>query len=271
MKLRNTAIRIIVSLLAIPVILLATITGSYYFLAFVLLIALISYQEFVEFAKKKSAFPLSPVGYIAVAAFILNAFFHFTDYYIVANIVIVPSMLIELFRNKHSALLNLGVSFLGIFYVGFFLSTLVEIREFFPIYQYGGYLITSVLASIWVCDSAAFFGGTALGKHRLFLRVSPKKSWEGAFFGFAFAIITMAVAKSVLLNFLTWQDVIIIGAVVGTIGQMGDLVESLLKRDAGVKDSSKLIPGHGGMLDRFDSLLLVAPVIFLYLKFFFVK
>ncbi|MFZ1281640.1 MAG: phosphatidate cytidylyltransferase, partial [Ignavibacteriaceae bacterium] len=131
----------------------------------------------------------------------------------------------------------------------------------------GGYLIISIFASIWICDSAAFFGGTALGKHKLFHRVSPKKSWEGAIFGFVFAILAMILAKNLVLDFLSLKDAIAIGLITGTIGQIGDLAESLLKRDAGVKDSSNLIPGHGGIFDRFDSLLFSAPVIYLYLTY----
>ncbi|MDP3829833.1 MAG: phosphatidate cytidylyltransferase, partial [Ignavibacteriaceae bacterium] len=107
-----------------------------------------------------------------------------------------------------------------------------------------------------------------LGKHKVFPRVSPKKSWEGAIFGFVFSIIAMIVAKYVFLEFLKLEQAIIIGAIVGTVGQMGDLIESLFKRDAGVKDSSNLIPGHGGIFDRFDSLLVASPVIFLYIKYF---
>jgi phosphatidate cytidylyltransferase len=111
--------------------------------------------------------------------------------------------------------------------------------------------------------------GTAFGKHKLFPRVSPKKSWEGAISGFVFAILTMIAARAIILDFFSLWDVIIIGIIVGTIGQMGDLVESLMKRDAGVKDSSSIIPGHGGIFDRFDSLLLSAPFIYLYLFYFY--
>ena len=110
--------------------------------------------------------------------------------------------------------------------------------------------------------------GTAFGKHKLFPRVSPNKSWEGAIAGFVFAIITMIAAKATVIDLLTLYDAVIIGIIVGIIGQMGDLVESLVKRDAGVKDSSAIIPGHGGIFDRFDSLLLTAPVVYLYLSIF---
>ena len=123
------------------------------------------------------------------------------------------------------------------------------------------------MASIWICDSAACFLGTAFGKHKLFPRVSPNKSWEGAVAGFIFAIVAMIAAKAVVLDELNLTDAVVIGFIIGTIGQIGDLVESLIKRDAGVKDSSQLIPGHGGIFDRFDSLLFTSPAVYIYLYF----
>ncbi len=127
----------------------------------------------------------------------------------------------------------------------------------------------TVFAIIWICDSAAFHVGAPWGKHKLFPRVSPQKSWEGAIAGCLFGIAAAIAAKYIALPFLPLTGAILIGAVVGTIGQLGDLTESLLKRDAGVKDSSKLIPGHGGAFDRFDSVLMVSPCVYLYLCWLF--
>jgi phosphatidate cytidylyltransferase len=118
-----------------------------------------------------------------------------------------------------------------------------------------------------VCDSAAYFVGRAFGRHTLFERVSPKKTWEGAIAGFFFAVGAFLLARFLVLPYLSVSDALICGTIVGLFGQIGDLAESLLKRDAGVKDSSQLIPGHGGVLDRFDSIMFVAPLIFLYLDF----
>jgi len=203
---------------------------------------------------------------------LINEFFHYLDIYFLVLLLTVLLTLVELFRNKGSAIVNIGTTLLGILYIGFFADALLGIREFYTriesLYVRGGYLIISILSTIWICDSAAFFGGVSLGKHKLFPRVSPKKSWEGALFGFVFAILTMLLAKVIILDFLSWTSVIIIGVIIGIIGQIGDLIESLFKRDAGVKDSSTLIPGHGGIFDRFDSLLYTAPVILLYLKNF---
>jgi phosphatidate cytidylyltransferase len=268
----NTATRIIVSAIAIPAIVAVTYFGNIPFLVFVLAISLIAFYEFYIMLKSKNAHVNVLMGFLAVAFLVFNQYHVFMNAYMFLIIWLVVLLIYELFRNKESALNNLGATLLSVMFLGLFGSSLLGIREFYSIddefYLNGGYLIISIMATIWICDSAAFFGGTALGKHKLFPRVSPNKSWEGAVIGFLFAMITMIIAKLVVLDFLEWIDVIVIGLIVGTIGQIGDLVESLFKRDAGVKDSSALIPGHGGIFDRFDSLLFSSPVIYFYLTYY---
>ncbi len=272
MALGNTVTRILVSIIAIPLILAACFYGGIPFLIFVLGIGLISFYEFSELTKNKNAYVNFPLGILAVFVIVINSYYTFTETNIILLVATVIILLFELFRNKASAIINVGTTLLGILYLGVLSSSILLIREFFNnsemLYPEGGFLIISIMVSIWVCDSAAFFLGSAFGKHKLFPRVSPNKSWEGAIAGFVFAIIGMIVAKILVLDYLNWQDVIIIGIIAGTIGQLGDLVESLIKRDAKVKDSSAIIPGHGGIFDRFDSLLLTAPVVYLYLYFF---
>ncbi len=206
-------------------------------------------------------------------------------------VVMAVLSIVELFRNNGSALLNLAVTVMGILYISLFFGTLIGLRELFvpldfpmlryftsessftdpaavaSVYRWGGYMVISLFAIIWICDTAAFHVGGALGRHKLFPRVSPNKSWEGAVAGFVAALLAAAAAKYLVLEFLTLGSAVLIGAIVGIFGQIGDLVESLLKRDAGVKDSSTLIPGHGGVFDRFDSLLLVSPLVYLYVDF----
>ncbi len=268
----NLTKRVLVSVVAIPIILAACYFGNIYFFLFAAIIAVVSYYEFSRFVKNKEIYINLWVGIIFILILLINEFFHYLDFYYLLLMLIVVLTLIELFRNLGSAIINIGTTLLGILYIGFFANALIGIREFYPridyLYERGGLLIISILATIWICDSAAFFGGISLGKHKLFPRVSPKKSWEGAIFGFVFAVLTMLLAKVIILDFLSWLSVIILGIIVGTFGQIGDLIESLFKRDAGVKDSSALIPGHGGIFDRFDSLLYTAPIILLYLKNF---
>ena len=267
----NTTTRIIVSIIAIPLIIGASLLGGIPFLLFTLGIALIAFWEFSEMVKRKETYTNFIMGALTIVSIILNVYFNFVEFYVLLLFASIIILIVELFRNRASAIINVGVTFLGVLYLGLFSSSILLIREIFSqsklLYAEGGYLIISIMVAIWICDSAAFFIGSAFGKHKLFPRVSPNKSWEGAIAGFLFAVISMISAKALFLDVLTLTDAIIIGIVVGSIGQMGDLVESLVKRDTGVKDSSAIIPGHGGIFDRFDSLLFTAPVIYIYLNF----
>jgi phosphatidate cytidylyltransferase len=262
----NRLTRIIVSILAIPFMLGISYYGKTPFLIFTLLIGLVSFYEFSKMVVNKKIYPCFLVGFVFVAAFILNAYFHFIVNEILLLMMIPIFLLIELFRNKASAINNISTTLLAIFYTGFFASTLIGIREFYSVnYLNGGYIIISIFITLWMTDSAAYFVGSAIGKHKLFPRVSPNKSWEGAIAGFVFATITLVVLKIFLLRFFDWTDIIAFSIILGIFGQIGDLIESLIKRDAGVKDSSNIIPGHGGIFDRFDSLLFAAPIIYLYM------
>ncbi len=212
--------------------------------------------------------------------------------FLILLLAAVPLMLlVELFRGKPNALTNIAVTVMGALYVSAFFGCLIGLRELFVpadfpvyahfpdagpfvseeiasvIYRWGAWTVLTIFAAIWVCDSAAYFAGRAFGKHKLFERVSPKKTWEGAIAGFLGAIGAFVLMKALVLPYLTVGQAVVCGAIVGIFGQLGDLVESLLKRDAGIKDSSSLIPGHGGVLDRFDSILFVSPLLFLYLDF----
>ena len=122
-----------------------------------------------------------------------------------------------------------------------------------------------LFAATWLCDSAAYFGGRALGRHKLYEKASPNKTVEGAFFGVLGAALLLPLLRLFDLAVPTPLDYIALPLIVGVFGQSGDLLESLIKRESGVKDSSHLIPGHGGVLDRFDSLLLSTPFYFAYL------
>ncbi len=271
MALSNHSARVIVSIFAIPFILAASFIGKLFFFILILGIGLISFYEFSGLIKNKGSNPSSLLGYLGVIFLITSNYIVIGDVLSFLIIFLITVTVVELFRNSGSALYNIGNLLLSTLYIGFLAGALVGIREFYPdigdMYSRGGYIIISMLASIWLCDSAAYYGGTKLGKHKLFPRVSPKKSWEGAVFGFVFAIAAMILAKIIVLDFLDWKTIISFGIIIGIGGQIGDLIESLFKRDADVKDSSNLIPGHGGIFDRFDSLLFTAPIILLYLKF----
>lgn len=157
-----------------------------------------------------------------------------------------------------------GQALLGLLYVGLLPAFLVRIRAL-PMGR-EGLLLT--YATVFFCDTAAYAVGRRFGRHALWRRVSPGKTWEGAIAGFVGAIGLALLGMACGARFLGVAGAIGFGALAGVLGQVGDLVESRLKREAGVKDSSALIPGHGGVLDRFDNLHFVAPVLYTYLTLF---
>ena len=136
---------------------------------------------------------------------------------------------------------------------------------------YNGNLLLSMMVLLWCTDVGAYLLGSTLGQinnHRLFLSISPKKSWEGFFGGLILAVAGAIALRYIGLLDLSVMDAVIVGAIICVFGVIGDLVESQLKRNFGVKDSGSIMPGHGGMLDRFDGALLAFPVAIIYLIFF---
>ncbi|MBS1914630.1 MAG: phosphatidate cytidylyltransferase [Bacteroidetes bacterium] len=206
-------------------------------------------------------------------------------------VLAIATLIVELFREEGSPLVSMMATLGGVVYIPTLLATLVGLRNLFHVSastaenslgrfrtehmpaavsgfnERNLYIVVAVIVTIWICDSGAYYCGRAFGRHKLFERVSPKKTWEGAIGGAVFAIGGMIAFQHWLLPFLSIGDAVVLGAIVGIFGQTGDLAESLLKRDAGVKDSSQLIPGHGGLLDRFDSLIFVAPLAYVYLVY----
>lgn len=143
------------------------------------------------------------------------------------------------------------------------LTALMAIRNL----EEGGWWVVAALVITWGNDTAAYFFGRFLGKHKLYPEVSPSKSWEGFFGGFVGAIGFMFVQRQFFAPFLTITDCIFLGVCGSLLGPAGDLCESMLKRAYGVKDSGNIIPGHGGMLDRIDALIFNAPMVLLYVQF----
>jgi phosphatidate cytidylyltransferase len=162
-----------------------------------------------------------------------------------------------------------AVTALGIFYVGFLGSHMVLLRGCSgtsdPPYDRGFAVLMAAFAATWCSDSGAYLVGSAVGKHKLIPAVSPGKSWEGAGAGLLGAVGGLALAHRVLGGPLAWPEIFPLGLVLGVIALIGDLVESALKRSVGWKDTAGIIPGHGGILDRFDSFLFVAPAVYYYL------
>ena len=168
-------------------------------------------------------------------------------------------------RNIADAAREVAYALLAFLYIPFLLMHLVLIRQT----PYGIQWLLVIMLIVMTNDSAAYYTGSAFGKTRLYALVSPKKSIEGALGGLAGSVCGTLLAKFTFFPQLTFVDVFATALVIGILGQVGDLFESLLKRSFGVKDSGTIIPGHGGVLDRLDSILFAAPVAYYYTIYFF--
>ncbi len=296
----NTTTRIIVSLIAAPIIIGLVILGGWWFWVFAQALAILALKELYDLGKHTSASPQRITGY--VGSFAVGCYFMIADsapqglvslmFPALILLFVLSVLIIELLRNKPHPLWNAATTVFGVLYVGAFLTSLIGLRMTFsgrtlemtvvaPFLsglspterlatgdKWGAWLVFATFIGIWTCDSLAFFAGKAFGKHKLFPRVSPNKSWEGAVVGFLASSAAFVALAHYLLPFLPPVHAALIGALVGIIGQFGDLVESLFKRDAGVKDSSNIIPGHGGVYDRFDAAMFVAPIVYVYVNLF---
>jgi phosphatidate cytidylyltransferase len=175
--------------------------------------------------------------------------------------------LLLLFRIREigNAAREVAYALLALIYIPFLLMHLVMLRQT----QYGVQWLLVLMLIVMTNDSAAYYTGSTFGRNKLYPLVSPKKSIEGALGGLAGSICGTLLAKFTFFPQLTLLDALVTAVVIGVTGQAGDLFESLLKRSFGVKDSGTIFPGHGGVLDRLDSVLFAAPVTYYYALYFF--
>lgn len=152
----------------------------------------------------------------------------------------------------------------GLLYFPLLWSFIIEVRMF----DDGLIWLLVVLVSTWMGDTGAFFAGRSLGRHKLFARISPKKTWEGVVGGVLASVLGVCLIKALALPTLGWVHAVGLGALLPCMGVLGDLIESMFKRAYGVKDSGWILPGHGGILDRVDGLLLTAPTLWIYVTLF---
>ncbi len=273
----NTSVRVIVGLLGIPLIIFLALTGNYIFLGFCVLVALLCMNEFYNLFEK----PKSATG--ALTSRIGGISFHKTVFLIVSSLIVVSFyfedfnyvlilyfmmflflIVVEVFKTvKHFE--AIGTWLLSIVYIStpFGLLSLMGSEKF--ISHVGANYAIIVLALVWVSDTFAYFGGRTFGRHKLAERISPKKTWEGSIIGFVFTMIAGIVIKMMFYDQFTFVNILAVSLIAGVFAQIGDLFESNLKRSVQIKDSSQLIPGHGGFLDRFDSLLFAVPAVYIYL------
>ena len=239
------------------------------FFAIFLGITLLSTYEFYKLILQTNCNPQITLGLFGTAMLFSACFFYaYLNNYLVFSLFILTTVLIpiaELYRKKKNPFANIAYTFMGLLYVALPFSLLNFLVFPFGDNEFNWKILMGVFVLIWANDTIAYLVGVNFGKHRLFERISPKKSWEGSIGG---GIITLGLAWviSMYSRELTPIQWIITGAIVVVFGSLGDLVESMLKRSLKIKDSGSIIPGHGGLLDRFDAILLVSPLIFVFLQ-----
>jgi phosphatidate cytidylyltransferase len=183
---------------------------------------------------------------------------------VAAVAVIVPGLYyLFKFRDLSTVAARFAATVTGIVYCGFLATYLAKLKLIDP--NHAGDTVLIVLLIAWVADTGGYFAGRFLGKAKLYAAVSPKKTWAGAWGGIAGSVLGVVILKLFFAKWLEWYDVFALAIPGGILGQLGDLAESLIKRSVGVKDSGSLLPGHGGILDRIDAVLFIAPYVYGYL------
>ncbi len=259
--------RALVALIGAPLLVLAGMAGGWIFLGVVGLVILLGLREFNTLAEARG---YGSYGWLVLVcgvalAVVVSLRPGWTG--AVLTLMVMLVMTSELFRRDGGrALVHTAVTVLGVLWVAWLGSHLVLLRQWAPVdgpESAGLRALGFTVMITWACDTAAYMVGVAIGKHPLLPRVSPKKSVEGAVGGLVGAGLAGWWAASwFAAPVLTPDAGLLLGLVGGVAAQVGDLVQSLLKRDAGLKDTAVLLPGHGGVLDRFDSLLFTAPLVY---------
>ncbi len=267
--------RLTVILLGVPCLYFITLRGGLFFLVLVDLIILLGLREFYVLMRAKGYQPFEVLGYFCGLAISWYAWREGVGVPLIVTGSLLLIMVRELFRRDMTkSLAHIAVTIFGIMYIGWMGSHLVMLRELpasLGLDDYMGVQLVFFAALLtWATDTGAYLFGVALGRHKLIPRISPNKTVEGAVGGLLAAGFCGWICSKGLTPFLTPLAATVVGLVVGVMAQLGDLVESMIKRDAGIKDSAELIPGHGGVLDRFDSLLFTVPVLYYYFRFFIV-
>ena len=247
--------------------------GGLWFTMFTTVVMLLAIREFYQINSTQGSAPILWLGWIVTLGICMM---YYNPGALADNCMVVAiigfflvGMVIELFRDKPNPTRNIAITLLGISYIPILLGTLISLRQLDTFHN--SHLTFGLFISIWMCDSAAYLIGKKWGRKKIFKRISPKKTVVGCVAGFigAGVVFSVMIATKVLGNQFGWVDVAMFTVISGIFGQMGDFAESLIKRDVGVKDSGSFLRGHGGVLDRFDSLFFASPLTFVYVQLFF--
>lgn len=283
-------VRILTAVVGIPLaVALIFFPGGVPFAVAMGAVSILGALEFYRGVRKIGARPVVWAGLLAVLFFVFSArTFSYTDrttigavFPTVLTLLLVASFCTEMVRSERAPILNVGSTLFGAIYVGWLISHLVVLRgiwlvgltpvphtlavgRFHP--EVGACLVMLTFLGTWACDTGAYFLGKAFGKTKLAPKLSPNKTWEGAIGGFIASILVTLVSGAVID--LPVYHSLALGALFGILTQLGDLSESSLKRELDIKDFGTIVPGHGGILDRFDSLLFTGPAAYYYVVLF---
>jgi phosphatidate cytidylyltransferase len=266
--------RILTALLLVPI--LIAIIGYApppYFLALVAIATALALEEFFSIAMK-SSLEVNRLWGHAIALLLLASFYVSPGNVLPCFLILTSSALLLLAlgirQNKlQDTLAGASATVLGLVYIPVTLGLMVALQRTATPWGAGNHWIFFLLLVVWFGDTGAYYVGRLFGKHPLAPGVSPKKTVEGALGGFLGNVLAALLAKEILLPLAPNSDLLLLSILLGAVSQIGDLSESAIKRGARVKDSSNLLPGHGGMLDRIDGVLFAAPVMFGYLRLSF--
>ncbi len=264
-----SATRVITSSVLVPILLVVVwYVPSFYFAVLVAAAAAIGQQELYAMARQRGSAPLSLTG---IALGIVVVFSMARPVYTMAGgallwvgLSVLVILTVRLFspRPAEGAFEDVAMTVFGVCYVALLFGFQVAIHAG----GLGRQWLVFLYLVIWASDIGAYYIGTAYGRHRLYEKISPKKSIEGLLGGTAASMVVALLCSFWLIRSLGWFEALLLGLGLALVGTVGDLAESLIKRSSGVKDSGTLLPGHGGVLDRLDSLMFAAPALYYYLR-----
>ena len=276
--------RILTALVALPLLFAAIILPWYIpetvwiFVGIAILALAAGLFEFFSLTKKMELKADAGVGYIGAAvftfAFAVDAPTRSPEFLIlIAALFVIAVLISQTFRFQADftkMLAGIGVTLLGVFYLAFLGGFLIAMRVGFEnVPALSTKLLLFFFIVIFASDIGAYFTGKTLGKHKLVPKISPGKTWEGLVGGITGAVAAAALCTWVFFPELPYKFSIPLSAVMAIVGILGDLAESAIKRGAGAKDAASILPGHGGLLDRLDSLLFNAPIFYYFARFYF--
>lgn len=276
MAISNFKIRTIITVIGIPALGLMTLFTTLTFAVFFTLVGLLILHEIYRTIGMQEVTANQWLSYLVYLVLVILQY-HGLDSLTSTVIVLgaMTAMSWEMFRKKRRVFENSATTLFAAAFIGLSMGFLLQLQQLqVPVATiwdagFGSWAVLAIFAGVWVCDILAYLIGSAWGRHKIFPRVSPKKSWEGSLAG-----LLGAIGIQILFCCMTWLpglslvDAVILGLITGGLGQVGDFAESLIKRDVAIKDSSDLIPGHGGVWDRMDSLLFAVPAGYLYILYF---